>query len=88
MLQGLGRVNLPILHAGIALVIQTAVGVLLLFFTDLDVFSIAITTTLYSAVIAIMNQLAVRRAIGYRQELVHTFVLPFWASLIMGGISY
>ncbi len=88
VLQGLGRVNLPILHAGIALVIQTAAGVILLFFTDLDVFSIAITTTLYSAVIAILNQLAVRRAIGYRQEIMRSFVLPFGASVIMGGVSY
>jgi len=88
VLQGLGRVNLPILHAGIALVIQTAAGVILLFFTDLDVFSIAITTTLYSAVIAVLNQLAVRRAIGYRQEIMRSFVLPFGASVIMGGVSY
>ncbi len=88
ILQGLGKVNTPIINAGIALAIQTAVGVVLLLFTNLDVFSIAITSTLYSAIIAVLNQLAVRRNIGYKQEMLRTFVLPFAASLIMGGAAY
>ena len=88
ILQGLGKVNTPIINAGLALVIQTALGVGLLYFTDLDVFSIAVTSTVYSAIIALLNQLAVRRHIGYKQEILKTFVLPFAASLIMGAASY
>ncbi|MBR1860295.1 MAG: polysaccharide biosynthesis protein [Lachnospiraceae bacterium] len=88
ILQGLGKVNTPIINAGLALVIQTALGVGLLYFTDLDVFSIAVTSTVYSAIIALLNQLAVRRHIGYKQEMLKTFVLPFAASLIMGAASY
>ena len=88
VLQGLGKVVTPIINAGVALVIQTGVGVALLFLTDLDVFSIAISSTLYSAIIAVLNQLAVRKHIGYKQEMLRTFVLPFIASGIMGGASY
>ncbi|MCR4616913.1 MAG: polysaccharide biosynthesis protein [Lachnospiraceae bacterium] len=88
VLQGLGKVVTPIINAGVALVIQTVAGISLLFFTDLDVFSIAITSTLYSAIIAILNQLAVRKHIGYKQEIPKTFVLPFFASIIMGGAAY
>ncbi len=88
VLQGLGKVNTPIINALIALVIQTILGVVFLFFTDLDVFGIAITSTLYSATIAFLNQLAVRKHIGYRQEMLRTFLLPFVASVIMGGVAY
>ena len=88
VLQGLGKVVTPIINAGVALVIQTGVGAALLFLTDLDVFSIAISSTLYSAVIAILNQLAVRRHTGYKQEMLRTFLLPFAASAIMGAASY
>ncbi len=88
VLQGLGKVNTPIINAAIALAIQTALGFLLLQFTNLDVFSIAITSTVYSAIIAVLNQLAVRKHIGYRQEILRTFILPFAASAIMGGASY
>lgn len=88
ILQGLGKVNTPIINAAIALVIQTVTGVALLFFTDLDLYAIAIANTLYSAIMAILNQMAVRRAIGYRQEIKRTFILTGLASLIMGGVCY
>ena len=88
VLQGLGKVNTPIINAGIALVIQTVLGVVLLKFTNLDVFSIAITSTLYSAIIAFLNQMAVRKHIGYKQEMLKTFVLPGLASVIMGAVAY
>lgn len=88
VLQGLGKVNTPIINAGIALVIQTVLGVVLLKFTNLDVFSIAITSTLYSAIIAFLNQMAVRKHIGYKQEMLKTFVLPGVASIIMGAVAY
>lgn len=85
ILQGLGRLNVPIVNAGAALVIQTAVAVTLLFFTKLDLYSIAIARIVYSAIICILNQRAVRKAAGYRQEIVHTFVIPLLASIFMGG---
>ena len=48
--------------------------------------------TLYSLLMCVLNGISVRRATGYRQEVVHTFLLPLWASLIMGaavgGIYY
>lgn len=69
ILQGLGKMNKPIVHAGIALVVQTVTAVLLLFFTDLDLYSIAIANTLYSFVMCVLNQWAVRKAVGYSQEM-------------------
>lgn len=88
ILQGLGKVNTPIINAAIALAIQTIVGIGLLFFTDLDLYSLAITSTLYSVIMAVLNQIAVARAIGYKQEIKKTFVMPLVASLIMGGVAF
>ena len=80
ILQGLGKVNTPIINAGISLVVQTVAAVLLLMFTRLDLYSIAIANTLYSGMMCVLNQWAVRRAVGYRQEIVKTFVIPAFAS--------
>lgn len=88
ILQGLGKLNTPIINAGIALVLQTGVSVGLLFFTDLDLYSLAIANTLYSGVMCLLNQWAVRRAVGYRQEITGTFVIPAFASLFMGAIAW
>ena len=73
ILQGLGKVNTPIINAGISLVVQTVAAVLLLMFTSLDLYSIAIANTLYSGMMCVLNQWAVRRAVGYRQEIVRDF---------------
>ena len=48
ILQGLGRVNIPIVNAFIALVLQTAVALGLLFYTELDLYSMAVANTVYS----------------------------------------
>ena len=88
ILQGLGKLNAPIINAGVALVIQTAVAIALLLFTDLELYSIAVANIVYSGVMCVLNQLSVRRAAGYRQELVHTFLIPLLASAFMGGFAW
>lgn len=88
ILQGLGKLNVPIINAGIALVVQTVAAVLLLLFTNLDLHAIAIANTLYSGLICVLNQMAVRRAVGYRQEITKTFVIPFLASAFMGAVAW
>lgn len=88
ILQGLGKVNVPIVHAGIALVVQTVTAVALLRFTELDLYSIAIANTVYSGMMCILNQWAVRRAVEYRQEIVKTFLIPAIAAGCMGAAAW
>ncbi len=88
ILQGLGRVNTPIVNAGIALAVQTAVAVLLLFFTDLELYSIVIANTIYACLMCVLNQRAVSRASGYRQEIGRTFLIPLLASGFMGAFAW
>ncbi|MCM1091491.1 MAG: polysaccharide biosynthesis protein [Muribaculum sp.] len=84
VLQGLGRVNVPIVNAAIALAVQTVTVLVLLWYTKLDLYSLAIANTVYSGMMCLMNQWAVRRAVGYRQELLKSFGIPFLASAFMG----
>ncbi len=88
ILQGLGKLNRPIINASIALVLQSVSAVGLLFFTDMDLYSIAIANTLYSGMMCLLNQRAVREAVGYRQEVKKTFVVPLLASLFMGAAAW
>ena len=88
ILQGLGKVNVPIINAGIALVIQTVVGVLLVGYTDLDLYAIAIANTIYSGTMCVLNQFAVYRELGYRQEILKTFLAPTFASVLMGAVAW
>lgn len=88
ILQGMGKVNTPIVNAGIALMLQTLTAVGLLFFTDLDLYSIAIANTVYSGMMCVLNQHSVRKAIGYKQEIVKTFVIPGLAAVFMGAAAW
>ena len=87
ILQGLGKVNTPIWNAGIALVIQTVCALLMLKFTSLGVYSIAAANAVYSGTMALLNQRAVRKAVGYEQEMDKSFLRPFLASLVMGLVA-
>lgn len=87
ILQGLGRVNAPIINAAIALMVQTAVAVSLLYWTKLDLYAIAIANIVYSLLMCILNQRSVRKAIGYQQELVRTFLIPSLAAILMGVVA-
>lgn len=88
ILQGLGKLNAPIINAGIALAVQTVVAAGLLFYTKLDLYSIAIANTLYAGIMCLLNQHAVRKAIDYRQEVVKTFIVPALAAVLMGAMAW
>ena len=87
ILQGLGKVNVPIVNAGIALIIQTALSAGLLLLTDMDLYGLAVTNTVYAGMMCLLNQISLRKAIHYHQEWKRSFLLPSIAALIMGAVA-
>ena len=88
ILQGIGKVNKPVINAAIALVAQTIVLVILLFTTDLLLGSLVIATIVYSLLMCILNQRSVRQALGYRNQYMKSFVLPAIVSVVMGAVAW
>lgn len=87
ILQGLGKMSAPIINAAVALAVQTVTAVLLLY-AGLDLYAIVIANIVYSGTMCLLNQMAVRRAARYRQEMVHTFLIPLLAASGMGAFSW
>lgn len=87
ILQGLGKMSAPIINAAVALAVQTVTAVLLLY-AGLDLYAIVIANIVYSGLMCLLNQMAVRRAARYRQEIVHTFLIPLLAASGMGAFSW
>ncbi len=88
ILQGIGKVNAPIINAVIALMVQTIVLIPILLWTDLNVYGLAIASTVYSGAMCILNQISVRKALGYRQEIIRTFITPALAATCMGVAAW
>ncbi len=84
VLQAVGKVNLPVINAATALVIQTVALVALLLYTDMGLYALSIAMVVYSFLMCLFNQIAARQALNYRQELVRTFLKPFCAAVLMG----
>lgn len=88
VLQGIGRVNTPVIHSVIALAVQVAGLIAMLLYTDLNLYALVGANIIYSLVMCVLNQISVRRRLGYRQEIVRTFLKPFLASLVMGAAAF
>lgn len=86
-LQSIGRMNLPLVSAGIALVVQTVVLVLLLRFTDLDVRALVLVSILYSVMIFAVNQYYLRRFLGIRQDVRRDYLQPLICAALMGAAA-
>ena len=88
VLQGIGKVNIPVINAVIALVAQTAVLSMLLIFTDFTDISLCVVTIVYSLLMCILNAASLKRYISTTTNYKKTYFLPIASSVIMGGVAY
>lgn len=88
VLQGIGRVNTPVIHAVIALVIQVAGLMAILMFTDLDTYALACANIIYSLVMCLLNQWSVHKHLKYKLDYVKIFMKPGAAALVMGIVAF
>lgn len=88
VLQGIGKVNTPVIHATIALVIQVADLIAILLYTELDLYGLAAANVIYSLVVCVLNQLSVRKHLEYRMDVVKFFLKPAFSALIMGAVVF
>ena len=88
VLQGLNRMDLPIRHSAIALIVHVAVLELLLLGLKLGIYSVVIANIVFAFVMCLLNGFSIRRAARYRQEIKKTFLLPALCSVFMGAAAY
>lgn len=88
VLQGIGKVTVPMKNAVLALIMHLVVLIPVLYFSELGIYAILLATTVYSTVISWLNMRKVRYYLGYRQELRTTFIMPMLYSAIMGIVTW
>ena len=88
ILQGIGKVNIPVINAAIALAVQTIVLVLLLTYTDLGNKSLAIVTIVYSLMMCILNEIAIGRYLDVYQDYKKLYLLPGLSAALMGLFAF
>ena len=90
VLQSIGRMVTPIIHAAVALVLHAAVMAVMLLYLDNEyrMYYYVAATVLYSVIVSILNAFSLRKYLKYRQEIDKTFVRPVFASAIMGAVAF
>ena len=88
VLQGIGKVNVPVVNAFIALVIQSVILTILLVYTNLNNYALCIVTIIYSLLMCVLNSFSLKKYITTVTNYKKTYVLPIASAVIMGGIAH
>lgn len=88
VLQGNDRMKIPVLNSLISFIIHVIIIYPLLKFTDLSIYALLIGDITFPLTISIFNLIALKKKAGFSAKAIHTFLLPLFASLIMGIVAW
>lgn len=92
VLQGIGKPKIPMITATIALVADVIVVAALLFLTDLGIYALLIAMIVYAVVVCVLNDLAMKKYLRYKNPWKAAYLPPLLASVPMcavaGGVYY
>lgn len=88
ILQGLNRMNVPVRNALISLFLHVIALYVMLMIFNMGIYSMVFASILFALFMCILNAIAIRNTIRYRQEMVKTFLLPAVSSAFMGAAAY
>ena len=88
ILQGLGEMQAPLVHAATAVVIH--LGFLVLFVVKLkwNIYGVVYANIIFGLIICLLNARSIRKKLHYRQEIKKTFLVPVIAAGVMGIAAY
>ena len=88
ILQGINHMNVPVRNAFISLILHIGVLYLMLMVFKMGIYSMVFANIAFAVFMCILNAIAIRRDLNYRQEIVKTFLLPAVASAFMGAAAF
>lgn len=87
VLQAIGKMNMPIVSAGVALLIQTVALAAILRLTDWGIYAMVLVSVLYAAVIFALNEFFLRRYLGLEIDAARSYGAPILSAALMGAAS-
>ncbi len=87
VLQSIGKMLMPLVSAGIALIIQTVILILLLKNTEMGIYSLVLVSVVYSVLIYLMNSFFISRYLDLELDIVKVYIKPFVAASVMAFVT-
>lgn len=88
LLQGINRLKVPVVNAAISLVAHVILLVVLMMGFKMNIYAVVISNMFFAIMMCILNNIALVRYSGYRQEIIRTFIIPGICSAIMGLATF
>lgn len=88
ILQGINHMNVPVRNAFISLVLHIIALYIMLMVFKMGIYSMVFANILFAVFMCVLNALAIRKYLNYRQELIKTFLLPAVAAAFMGAAAF
>lgn len=88
VLQGIGKVNVPVMSAGIALILHLLILIPAITIFHFGVYALLIATAIYSIIVVIINYYVMKKELGYKMEWRQTVCVPFVSAVIMGIAAF
>ncbi|MDO4452905.1 MAG: polysaccharide biosynthesis protein [Eubacteriales bacterium] len=88
VLQGIGKMKIPLMNTVAALVIHLITLYASLKMGGMNIYGVILANTVFSFVVCVLNGIAVKRYLHYRQEILRTFLVPILSSVIMGAAAW
>ncbi len=88
ILQGLGKLQTPLINNVAALVIHFILLYVMLTAGNLNIYAVVWSNICFALIVSVLNAIAIARFLHYRQEWKRTFLIPVIVSIIMGAAAY
>lgn len=88
ILQGLGEMRAPLVHAATAVVIHLGFLVLFVVKFKWNIYGVVYANIIFGLIICLLNARSIRKKLHYRQEIKKTFLVPVIAAGVMGIAAY
>ena len=88
ILQGLGKLQTPLINNAAALVIHFILLYVMLTAGNLNIYAVVWSNICFALIVSVLNAIAIARFLHYRQEWKRTFLIPVIVSIIMGAAAY
>lgn len=88
VLQGIGKVNIPVISSITALVGHVLLLVPLIAIAKLEIYSLILATAFYAIIVVVMNLYFVKKELQFKMEWKQTVGVPVLSAAVMGAIAF
>lgn len=87
VLQAIGKANIPMINAAIALGVDVVFLALMLAFTNMGIYAVVLAMVVYALVMCVLNDRALKKYLGYKNPWKSAYFVPILASIPMGIVA-